>query len=420
MKTNDRGLYRHVLAGVFALALGLVVLLSATDRLWAAIELAYYRASATNNAVFLEWATVREFNLNGFEILCKRSVEPVTAYHPIGSRIAQGTADTGATYNFNVTSGLIAGESYCFRLREVTSDGTPGEAFDLCGYGPGLTPAPTPTVDVAGLSLELTPTTIAVEPVPGLEVPGLPPTLTPIPPGVFPETPTPLPGQQPISPLADPNAPVDPNLALTPTVDPFATWTPTVDPFITIAPTVDPAAPITPIGMDPNSAAIAQAQMQAETPTALPTDTPFPTETATEIATETPTQPASPLAVDPAVAEIAAVPDAYMAQAVAATATPPYVVVTATPTPEGAGVAMLAPTFTPWPTAMPTPSFSLDSLLVPSTQNLMVGLLCLIFVSASGLGALGLVTSVLYMRSQSQREAQRNRLPGPLYERRRY
>jgi hypothetical protein len=58
----------------------------------------------------------------------------------------------------------------------------------------------------------------------------------------------------------------------------------------------------------------------------------------------------------------------------------------------------------------------LSSLLVPNTQNLMVGLLCLIFLSASGLGALGLVTSVLYMRSQTRRD----RLPGPIYERRRY
>lgn len=412
MKAKGSGLYRHLLAGVVALALGLVLLLSVADRLWAAIELAYYRGSATNNAVFLEWATVREFNLNGFEILCKRASDPGAVYHPIGSRIAQGSPDTGATYNFNVTSGLVAGESYCFRLREVTSDGTPGEAFDLCGYGPGLTPAPTPITNVLSLTLEITPTTISVEAVPGLEAPTLSPTLTPIPPTVLTATPTLLPGQQAVSPLADPN------LALTPTVDPNLTLTPTVDPNATLTPTVDPNLTLTPISLDPNSAAIAEAQLPSETPTTLPTDTPFPTETPTETATVTPTetQPASPLAVDPGAGGIAVVPDASMGQsaAVEATPTPPYVVVTATSTPEG--LAMVAPTFTPWPTAMPTPSFSFDSLLVPNTQNLMVGLLCLIFMSASGLGALGLVTSVLYMRSQSQRE----RLPGPLYERRRY
>jgi hypothetical protein len=96
------------------------------------------------------------------------------------------------------------------------------------------------------------------------------------------------------------------------------------------------------------------------------------------------------------------------------TPTPIYVVVTATPTPQAAAVAL--PTFTPWPTPVPTESFGLTNLLVPNTQNLMVGLLCLIFISASGLGALGLVTSVLYMRSQTRRD----RLPGPIYERRRY
>jgi hypothetical protein len=77
---------------------------------------------------------------------------------------------------------------------------------------------------------------------------------------------------------------------------------------------------------------------------------------------------------------------------------------------------VVAPTFTPWPTAVPTAEFAFGNLFVPSTQNLMVGLLCLIFLSASGLGALGLVTSVLYMRSQTRRD----RLPGPIYERRRY
>jgi hypothetical protein len=92
------------------------------------------------------------------------------------------------------------------------------------------------------------------------------------------------------------------------------------------------------------------------------------------------------------------------------------VVVTATPTPQ-AEVVIVAPTYTPWPTASPTPSFGLAELLVPNTQNMMVMLLCLIFMSASGLGALGLITSVLYMRAQSRR----NQLPGPgPYDRRRY
>lgn len=97
---------------------------------------------------------------------------------------------------------------------------------------------------------------------------------------------------------------------------------------------------------------------------------------------------------------------------VEATATPLYVVVTATPTEAALAVV---PTFTPWPTATAAANFEFASLLSPNTQNLMVMLLCLIFLSASGLGALGLVTSVLYMRSQTKRPQYL-----PPYGRRRY
>ena len=422
MRANTSGIFRCALAGMLALVLGLVLLFAVTDRLWAAIELAYYRASVTHNAVFLEWATIREYNLSGFEILCKRATAPETAYHPIGSRIAQGGPDRGATYNFNITSGLIAGEAYCFRLREVTTDNTPGEVFDLCGYGPGVTPAPTSTV--VTLTTDAVPTVIAVTAAPGLQPP---PTLAP----TLPPTPFPTPVGQPVSPILQPTpTPFDPALqqqgvpeqptpdlglsptpvttpATTPVTMPVTTPTTTLTTTLTVTPVTTPVTP--PIGLDPSVAGIAQVP-PAETPTFDPAPTMTPTETMT------PEQPASPLPVDQAAAGLPGAPDAVAQIAgTEATPTPPYVVVTATPTPEAVAAMPLA-TFTPWPTAMPTPSFSLDSLLVPSTQNLMVGLLCLIFLSASGLGALGLVTSILYMRSQ----ADRSRLPGPIYERRRY
>jgi len=96
-----------------------------------------------------------------------------------------------------------------------------------------------------------------------------------------------------------------------------------------------------------------------------------------------------------------------------ATPTPLYMVVTATPTAEA---LVVAPTFTPWPTVTPQPEFNAVSLLNPSGQNLMIALLCLIFLTASGLGTLGLVTSVIYMRSRAQREEHLARL----YGRRRY
>ncbi len=41
--------------------------------------------------------------------------------------------------------------------------------------------------------------------------------------------------------------------------------------------------------------------------------------------------------------------------------------------------------------------------LKPTTQNLMVMMLCLIFLSATGLGTLGLVTTIVFLRSQAQR-----------------
>ncbi len=403
------GIGRRIFFGALAAWLvGALLFVAARDVL-AAIELAYFRASSTNSSVLLEWATIREVNLNGFEILCKRASEPDTAYHPIGSRIAQGGPQTPATYNFNVTTGLTFGESYCFRLREVTSDGVPGEIFELCGYGPGITP--TPTVPGAGVltftapitaGAGLLPTPITVENVPGLEAaPTLIPTPTPTVFGVPPVSPTlqPTPTlfvdpDQPVSPLPQPGAIVpnlpDPNAAAAgmQQFDPNAT--PTVDPLLTL-------------------------------PTSIPTETatvvPTPTETATPIAQS----PQLPQAVDPAPlpAAVAALPaGATGATGIEGTQmepspTPLYVVVTATPTPEG--LAVIPPIFTPWPTTAPTPSFSFASVLAPNTQNLMVMLLCLIFFSASALGILGLITSVLYMRSQSRRDG----LPSP-YDRRRF
>lgn len=408
---------RFFLALLTSLIIGVTLFASMAESAWAAIELAYYRAAATNNAIFLEWATVREYNVNGFEILCKRIGDPATAFHPIASRIAKGNANAGATYNFDVTSGLTPGERYCFRLREITTDGTPGEAFDLCGYGLGLMPEVTVqplTVDV-NIPITLTPTVVTVQQVPGVDTaPTVPPT-------------------------------VAPDATATQTFDPFAT--PTIDPFaVPTQPVSELATPTPTLPIDPNAEATAQSQSVSPLPTPLgldadgtagqastdatvgdvPTETPteFPTPTPTEMPTQEPTVTATltntmPVTVAQGVdvnGGLPILPDSSAALAAAeATPTPLYVVVTATPTPLPAVV--VAPTFTPWPTAVPTQTFGLSNLLVPNTQNLMVGLLCLIFMSASGLGVLGLITSVLYMRSQTR---MRDRLPGPVYERRRY
>jgi hypothetical protein len=86
-----------------------------------------------------------------------------------------------------------------------------------------------------------------------------------------------------------------------------------------------------------------------------------------------------------------------------ATPTVAYVVVTATPTPVPVA---LAPVLTPLPTTTPLPAgIQLASSLEPAgqnlTQNLMVMMLCLTFTGASGIGILGLITSVMFMRARS-------------------
>ncbi len=435
---------RFVLAFVAALVIALSLMATVAQEVWAAIELAYYRGAATNNAVFLEWATVREVGIHGFEILCKRVQDPESSFHPIGSRIALGSPTSGATYNFDVTSGLVPGQAYCFRLREITKDNTPGEAFDLCGFGLGITPQPT-TVPVSvevSIPVTLTPTVLAVTQVPGLPAaPTLAPTVDPFATPTFTPPPT-------IDPFAVPTATIDPFAVPTATIDPFATPTFTPSPTPTFlseaqSPLPSPTMTLTPgVSLQDDGSSVAgidttampgEEMLPASTPPVTPTVSEMPTEmpTATPTWTETPTATLTntlpitntetgqlPLVVDPnqtpTIPEPVIPDNGSAVVMVDATPTPIYVVVTATPTPVAQVVAI--PTFTPWPTAVPTQSFGLSNLLVPNTQNLMVGLLGLIFISASGLGALGLVTSVLYMRSQTRRD----RLSGPSYDRRRY
>lgn len=384
-----------------------VVLLLATGRAWAAVELAYFRGAPTESSVLLEWATVSEFNVSGFEILCKLESEPETAYHPIGSRIGQGSPDQGASYSFNVTA-LTYGVRYCFRLREVTADNVPGEQFDICGYGPGVGP---PALNVVG---EVTPTPIILQAQPGISPA---PTLTT--PGVIlpdgaaqtPALPTPQGQDQFGSPLDLPT--------LTPSllpeqqgVSPLPTATLMPGQFESALPTPMGQQPgagvagidVTPAGEAPGTL-IGGAQVTVET-TTFATETP----TATWVPTETPIPFETPTL--PPLQESPLMPGAGSGVALLATPTPLYVVVTATPTPEALAAV---PVFTPWPTATP-PGFQASDLLALNSQNLMVMLLCLIFLSASGLGVLGLVTSIIYMRSQ----AARDRLPAPYYERRRY
>ena len=241
----------------------------------AAIDLQYFNAVSSNSAVLLEWATASEYNTAGFEILKKREGEPDSSYQRIGFYNAKGGPDQGAQYDTLVTN-LHTGVSYCFRLREVSTEDEPGEVRDLCGYSIGVTPTYTP---IATPTLSGTATTAAV----------LFPTAT-IDPALGGQQP--LPTTDPFAAAAQPT--IDP-FAATPTTDPFApipTWTPTIDPFAPIptwTPTIDPFAPIPTV--DP---------FAPQSPLATPTLDPF-----APIPTWTPTVDpfaiaAAPQATDPA------------------------------------------------------------------------------------------------------------------------
>ena len=109
----------------------------------AAVELAYFSGRSEPDSLILEWATIRELNLARWDIYCKDELAPPSAYHLIGAVEAQGGPNQGHAYSFPVPE-LTPGLAYCFRLDEITVDGTRGESFDICGFGYGVTPTPAP------------------------------------------------------------------------------------------------------------------------------------------------------------------------------------------------------------------------------------------------------------------------------------
>lgn len=379
---------RFARATLALIALG--VALFCTWPVFAALQLEYFNAIASPSAVLLEWSTLSEYNLAGFQIECKEATAPESDYHLIGTRQAKGSQTQGAQYDFLVDRGLTPGTAYCFKLVETTTDGAPGDIFERCGYGLGITPTPRPP---GGAPAVLTP-------LPG-EIPGPDAYLTLTPAAQQPQSPlqptSPLPTVE--SPLATPTQLVDMTNPQVAAANALANEPLPTDPALAVVqqefiPTPNPldSGQVVASGFDPNAtptldpyAAVGQ----------LPTDIPYPT----EIPTEPPSQEtllAQNAAQPPA-------PDGNAAQALALAPTPTsiYVVVTAVPT---LPPVALAPVLTPWPTATPAPRFELTNLFAPTAQNLTVMLLCFIFFSASGLGILGLVTSVLYMRSRNQRE----------------
>lgn len=357
----------------------------------AAVVLEYFNAIPSSSAVLLEWSTASEYNVAGFAVFCKGVDEPRSAYHRLAFLNPKGDPNQGAQYDLLVTE-LKPGQAYCFRLEEVTTDDTPGEARERCGYGLGIgpTPAPSPTATLSQ-TVGLTPT-VVLFPTQALGPDGLVPTATA--PGAFiTNTPDPFQFQSPLETptptwtpdpllqgavptpfdIASMNATTEAAAAQQPTLDPLIFGTPTLDPLIYGTPTVDP---------------FAQTPQQFDSPL----ETPSPAWTATAPLGQTP--PAD--AAFPGPGE-----GAPAADAIAPTPTSLYVVVTAEPSPVAQGIA---PGVTPWPTATPPSTFQLVGLFAPTAQNLTVMLLCFIFLSATGLGFLGLLTSIVYMRSRAQRE----------------
>jgi len=355
------GQLRRLVNGIVLLLLAGIVLTFSIRPVLAAVELLDYTVASSSNDILLSWSTAAEYDLARFDILCKMADEPDSQYHTIGVRPAQGSPTQGASYYFLIDQGLTPGVSYCFRLREVTTNQEPGEVFDRCGYGLSITP--TPTI-VGALPITVTPTITDTTLLTGTSLFTATPTLTPVP--VF------------FTPI-----PELPTLAPSGVITQFQ-----VEP----TPTVFGDSPLpTPTATLVGALPILSTPVITFTPT--PLFTPVPTVTITATVTQTNGADANNnggvtgVNGEDRLAQADTVPE------------PAYLVVTATPT---LAAITLAPTLTPLPTVTTPPNFNLASMIQPSTQNVALLFLCFTFFGASGLGILGLLTSLLYMRSRSK------------------
>ena len=330
----------------------------------AAIELNYFDIFEEEESLVLEWSTASENDVSGFEVYCKEEDEPISAYHLIGSRIAQGNQQQGAVYRLNLKDGIEPATSYCFRLREITIDNQVGEIIDRCGYGLNITPTPsstptlaiTPTLGITATLSLITPTVTAMLPITLTVAPTITPTNTAT--------------IEASSIITDQNSDLATETA-TATLLPTATATATE----TTTPTEEiPPPPTSPL------------------PTPQPTATSVTNSplvpTVTVTATETDQITTTTLALQ----EEREVPDEVILP------NPAYIVLTSTPIP---AAIPIEPTFTPYPTALVTSESNLIATVFPNSQSLMFLLLCGVFSGASGLGILGLVTTLLYMRSRT-------------------
>lgn len=415
---SGRGRIRQIVLALLLPVLATVMLLSTIWSVNAAAVIEYFNAISSSQAVLLEWSTASEYNVAGFEILCKKTTEPDNLYHRIHYVESKGNPTLGARYDYLVTR-LEPGVAYCFRLHEVTTDGEPGEMRDVCGYGLSLTPTPTP------LGGPVTPTSTLPFSLAFTITPTVDPFATPtifFQPDSPLQTPTPLgavPGQPPLTdaagnPIVNQPSATDINAAqVVSNANGLANTAsgPGVPAPLSVV-TMTPTLPFDGSGLADLPTDLMQAGLQtntlsvdlAATPTPFvsPLAAPDPSLLTPTITATLPTSGAvSSVAGETLTAGTDVVGAASAPLDPGPTPTSLYVVVTAEPT---LAPLALAPMLTPWPTTTPLADASFASLFVPTAQNLTVMLLCFIFVSASGLGVLGLITSVLYMRSRSRRD----------------
>lgn len=152
MPSRSPTLTRHRRCAAFAAAVCLALFVARPAL--AAVVFSYYWIIESSTGLTLQWGTISEVDVAGFDVLVKPDPAPEAAYQAVGVVPALGSPNTEALYSFPVPS-LEIGVTYCIRLAERTTTGIPGEVIDRCGYAidptiptpvvVGLTPTPTPT-----------------------------------------------------------------------------------------------------------------------------------------------------------------------------------------------------------------------------------------------------------------------------------
>ena len=382
-----------VLGSLFFVLAGIAILVWP---LHAAIQIEYVDIQAIDGRLQLKWRTVVENDLEAIEIYWKEEDASLSAYRLIGTRLAQGSKEEGADYQMDIVQGMEPDTTYCFRLKEVTLDNRKGDILDYCGYGLNVIPILVNDTKIITLSTRATVTI----------------TLTLTNTGIQTNT-----GE-----LTDniPSTSITTEITSTPTLtsndsDDIVIKTPSLDAVVaTSSPTIiildEIATPTSTTSALPTVIASQTEQSsvdsgnQSPLPTVSATFTPIPT--ATEAFTDG-TQSSiidSTITIDAAAAvapsnlqDSESAGDSEPTLTANVETAPFYIVLTATP---AVAPIALAPTFTPFPTAIAVSKADFFAANLP-TQNLMLLLLCGVFSGASGLGILGVVTTLLYMRSRT-------------------